>query len=320
MEKEMLVLAQEIISGRRLSREDDLFRFLECSLEELCRGADQIRRHFCGNKVNLCTIINGKSGRCSEDCKYCAQSCHNHTGIDTYDFLSAEEILQAALANEAEGVHRFSVVTATRRLNGRDFEAALAAYRRMHEECRIGLCASHGLLTAEQFRQLKEAGVSNYHENIETSRRYFPEICTTHTYDDKIAAIRRAQEAGLSVCSGGIMGMGETWEDRLDMAISLAELGIKSIPINTLTPIPGTPMEKMPLLKEEEVLRIIAFFRYINPEADIRLAAGRNRLTDTGRRAFVSGASATITGNMLTTTGSNIQKDKELLQQLGREI
>ena len=149
---------------------------------------------------------------------------------------------------------------------------------------------------------------------------YFPHICTTHTYDDKIATIKLAQEEGLCVCSGGIIGMGETWEDRLDMAISLAELGIESIPINALMPIPGTPLEHLPLLTEDDILRTVAFFRYINPEANIRLAAGRKLMKNNGEKAFKSGASASITGNMLTTVGSTIASDRALLKSMVRKV
>lgn len=313
-------LAVQIINGRRMTREDDLTLFLTCNLEELCEGADRIREYYCGEKVDLCTIINGRSGKCGEDCKYCAQSVHNHTNCEVYDFLDSEEIIQEALNNEEEGVDRFSIVTSGRALSGEDFEKALDVYRQMKERCKISLCASHGFLTREQFRRLREAGVESYHHNIETSRRYFPHICTTHTYDDKIATIKIAQEEGLCVCSGGIIGMGETWEDRLDMAISLAELGIESIPINALMPILGTPLEHLPLLSEDDILRTVAFFRYINPEANIRLAAGRKLMENNGEKAFKSGASASITGNMLTTAGSTIASDRALLKGMGRKV
>ncbi|MCD7981464.1 MAG: biotin synthase BioB [Clostridiales bacterium] len=314
------VLADEIIEGRRLTREDDLSGFVDCSLEELRRGADRIRAHFRGDRVDLCTIINGRSGHCSEDCKYCAQSGHNHTGIEEYEFLSTEQIVREALANERGGVDRFSIVTAGRCLSDSDFEKAIDAYRAMSRQCKLELCASHGLLTADQLRRLREAGVTGYHANIETSRRFFPYICTTHTYDDRIDTIRRAQEAGLRVCSGGIIGMGETWEDRLDMAVSLSELHVMSIPINALNPIPGTPLAGRERLEEKDILRTIAFFRYLNPEADIRLAAGRALLTESGKEAFSGGASATITGNMLTTTGSDICSDRRMLTAIGRRI
>ena len=313
-------LADDIINGKRLKREDDLSFFINCDLDALLEGADKIREYFCGDKVDLCTIINGRSGRCGEDCKYCAQSAHNHTNCEVYDFLPKEKILAKALANEKEGVDRFAIVTAGRSLSGEDFEKAIDAYETMHRECKLDLCASLGFLTKEQFHRLHEAGVTSYHDNIETSRRNFPNICTTHTYDEKIATIKMAQEEGFCVCSGGIIGMGETWEDRLDMAVSLAELGIMSIPINTLMPIPGTPLENLKQLSEEDILRTIAFFRYINPEANVRLAAGRALVTNDGEAAFSGGASATITGNMLTTSGSTIESDKKLLRGLGRDV
>lgn len=313
-------LADDIINGKRLTRKDDLSFFIDCELDALLEGADKIREYFCGDKVDLCTIINGRSGRCGEDCKYCAQSAHNHTNCEVYDFLPKEKILAEALANEKEGVDRFAIVTAGRSLSGEDFEKAIDAYETMHKECKLDLCASLGFLTKEQFHRLHEAGVTSYHDNIETSRRNFPNICTTHTYDEKIATIKAAQEEGFCVCSGGIIGMGETWEDRLDMAVSLAELGIMSIPINALMPIPGTPLENLEQLSENDILRTIAFFRYINPEANVRLAAGRALITNDGEATFSGGASATITGNMLTTSGSTIESDKKLLSGMGRDV
>lgn len=316
----MLKLAKEIIGGRRLTRRDDVSVFMTCDLQELCAGADMIRKYYCGEKVDLCTIINGKSGRCGEDCKYCAQSAHNKTGIEEYEYLPIDEIVSTALANEAEGVDRFAIVTAGRGLSDKDFDITIEAYKKMKKECKLSLCASHGFLTREQFRRLREAGVESYHENIETSKRFFPYICTTHTYEQKIESIRLAKEEGFDVCSGGIIGMGETWEDRIDMAVSLSELGVCSIPINALMPIKGTPLEDRETLTEDEILRTVAMFRYINPESDIRLAAGRALMENNGEKAFKSGANATITGNMLTTSGSTIESDKRMLQMLERDI
>ena len=315
---ELNKLAEEIIAGRILNREDDLNFFFSCDLKELCQCADKIRQHFSGNKVDLCTIINGKSGRCSEDCKYCAQSACHHTNCEEYAFLDEDTIVNAALEHEREGVDRFSIVTSGRSLQGCDFEKALAVYKRMKKECRISLCASHGLLDTEQFRRLYDAGVERYHANLETSRRYFPYICTTHTYDQKIETVRLAQQAGLSVCSGGIIGMGETWQDRVDLALTLSELGIESIPINVLMPIKGTVLQDQPQLSREDILRTVALFRYINPTANIRLAAGRALLHNNGEDAFCSGASAAITGNMLTTTGSTTSSDRTMLTRMGR--
>lgn len=318
---DMKALADEIIGGRRITRQDDLNMFLTCDLKELCEGADRIREYFIGDKVDLCSIINGRSGRCPEDCKYCAQSAHNHTSCEIYDFLPEEKIVEACKLNESEGVDRFSIVTSGRALSGEEFEKAVHAYETMHAECRIDLCASMGFLNAEQLHRLHEAGVTSYHHNIETSKRNFPNICTTHTYEQKLETLKLVKKEGMCACSGGIIGMGETWEDRLDMAVSLAELGIDSIPINALMPIEGTPLENQPQLTEDEILRTIAFFRYINPEANIRLAAGRALLTNDGEIAFQSGASATITGNMLTTVAcATIRSDKQMLENLGRDV
>ena len=310
-------LTQEILCGCRIKREDDLSLFLEAPLEALEEGAHELQQHFCGKHIDLCTIINARSGHCSEDCKYCAQSAHHKTGVEEYPFLAPEEIIANARANEEAGVNRFSIVTSGRALSGKEFDAALDCYRAMREKLTINLCASHGILKREQFRALRAAGVTSYHHNIETSRRFFPQICTSHTYDDRIRTIHLAQEEGLSVCSGGIIGMGETWEDRLDMAVSLAELGIESIPINSLMAIPGTPLEGRAPLTSDEILRTIAFFRFINPTANIRLGAGRKLIEENGRPAFLYGASASITGNMLTTSGTTIAEDLALLQQLG---
>lgn len=309
----MKSLANQIIEGKRITRGEDLSYFITCDLQELCEGADAIRKHFCGDKVDLCTIINGKSGRCSEDCKYCAQSAHNKTGITEYEYLPVDEIVTTALSNEAEGVDRFAIVTAGRGLSEKDFDKTKEAYERMKKVCKLSLCASHGFLTREQFHRLRLAGVESYHENIKTSKRFFPSICSTHTYEQKIECIRLAKEEGFDVCSGGIIGMGENWEDRIDMAVSLSELGVCSIPINALMPIKGTPLENRDILSEDEIIRTIAIFRYINPESNIRLAAGRALMNNNGENAFRSGASATITGNMLTTSGSTIESDKKML-------
>jgi biotin synthase len=310
-------VAEEIINGRRLKRDEDLSWLLEVELSELQAGAFLLQKHFRGNHIDLCTIVNGRSGRCSENCKYCAQSAYHHTGVEEYPLMSKEELFRHAKANQEGGANRFSIVTSGRALSGKEFETVLEAYTEMNDTLSIHLCASHGILTEEQLQKLYEAGVRQYHHNIETSKRYFPEICTSHTYDDRIKTIKLAQKAGLNVCSGGIIGMGETWADRIDMAISLSELNIKSIPINSLMAIPGTKLEGMPPLSGDDILRTIALFRFINPEADIRMAAGRKLMPENGATAFKAGASASITGNMLTTSGTTMKDDLEILKKLG---
>ncbi len=264
-------LTKEIINGRRLTRDDDLSFFETADLTELAAGANEIRQALCGNSVDLCTIINGRAGKCSENCKFCAQSSFHHTSCETYGMLDTDVVLADCRAREAAGVHAYSIVTAGRTVEGEDLEKLIHTYEELRKNSKLRLCASHGLLAPEAFFRLKDAGVTMYHANIETSRRNFPNICTTHTYDDKIREIKLAQEAGLSVCSGGIIGMGETFADRLDMAVSLSELGIVSIPINALIPVAGTPFAELPPLTEDEIIRTVAMFRYLNPDAYIRM-------------------------------------------------
>ncbi|MCF0233474.1 MAG: biotin synthase BioB [Thermoguttaceae bacterium] len=317
---DLTILTDAIIGGKRLSREDDLDFLLTVDLDLLRVCADRIRAAVCGKTFDLCAIVNGKCGKCSENCRFCAQSAHNATSVVGYEFLNESEILREYESGAQREIARMAIVTAGRKLAGLDFEKAVSAYELLRGKLEIGLCASMGLLDEDQLLWLKRAGLNRYHCNIETSRRNFPNICTTHTYADKIACIKAAQKVGLAVCSGGIFGLGETWEDRLDMAISLAELGIDSIPINILNPIKGTPLENAPRLTNDDILRIVAIFRFVNPTARIRLAGGRGLMGDMGRAAFKSGANAAITGDMLTTSGISVETDKRMARELGYEL
>lgn len=312
-------ILKEILGGNLIGKECAL-SLIKTDLDELTSAANELREKFCGNGFDLCTIINGKSGRCFEDCKYCAQSAHYHGDADEYPLLNTAELLEGALYNHEQGILRYSVVTSGRRLSSDELERLCESYRSIKKRCAISLCASHGLLDYEGFVKLKEAGVSRCHNNLETSRRFFPEVCTTHTYDEKIAAIQAAQRAGLSVCSGGIMGLGETMEDRIDMALELRRLEIKSVPINFLNPIPGTPFENRPLISVNEARRIVAVFRFILPDAAIRLAGGRGVMTDLGRSLLMSGANAAISGDMLTTPGISIEEDMKMVLKLGYRV
>lgn len=309
-------IAQEVFGGRPLTKQDALSLYGQ-PLEELCSTADEIRRRFCADQFDICTIINGKSGSCSEDCKFCAQSAHNHTCAAQYPLLAADEIVAHAKLNQEQGVLRYSIVTSGKRLSDAEVDKMCEAVRRVRKEAGISVCVSFGLLGEAQYRRLKEAGVTRVHNNLETSLRFFPHICTTHTYEDKISAIKAAQAAGLTVCSGGIMGLGETPEDRIDMAVTLRDLGIKSVPVNLLNPIPGTPFEKNQRLTEGEMRRIVAVYRFLLPDASIRLAGGRGLLGDKGEGCFLSGANAAISGDMLTTSGITVKTDLALLEKLG---
>ena len=316
---ELNALTDKVLRGEAITREEALYLW-EQPLQELCRCGDRIRRHFCANRFDICTIINGKSGRCSEDCKFCAQSACHHTGAAQYPLLSPDEIVAQARADFQQGVLRYSIVTSGRSLSQREVDEMCGVIRRIRDEVGISVCISFGLLSEAQFRMLKEAGATRVHNNLETSRRYFPQVCTTHTFDDKVRAIRAAQAAGLSVCSGGIMGLGETPEDRIDMAISLRELGIRSVPVNLLNPVPGTPFENRQVLSEADMRRIVAVYRFLLPEASIRLAGGRGLLPDQGRSCFQSGANAAISGDMLTTAGITTRTDMAMLKELGYEV
>ena len=315
-------LTERVVDGYRIKREDsELIELLKSAeLEELLKGADIVREKYSGDRIDLCSIIAGKSGNCGENCKFCAQSAFNHTSCDVHPLLDYDEIYKVARSNEEEGVNRFAIVNSGRGPSDEDFENLIRIYKRLSEELHISLCASLGFLTQEQFDRLYAAGVRRYHNNIETSRGYFDKICTSHSFDDKVENIKRAKKAGLEVCSGGIIGMGEDIDDRIEMAFDLQELEISSIPINTLIPIKGTMLEGVKQLTEAEILRTVAIFRYINPEADIRLAAGRGLMENEGEKAFVGGANSAITGNMLTTSGATIRSDMALVKSMGRTV
>lgn len=312
-------LKKKILSGGEIDREEALL-LANAPLEELTAAADEIRKTLCGNGFDLCTIINGKCGRCSEDCKYCAQSAHYHTSCsESYPLLNTEQLLEGAKYNDSRGVLRYSIVTSGKRLSDREVEQVCESICVIKKETSIEICVSFGLLTEAQFQKIREAGASRVHCNLESSRRYFPKVCTTHTYEEKIETLKAARRAGLSICSGGILGLGETMADRIDMVLTAKELGVKSVPMNLLNPIPGTPYEQNRPLTNEEACRCAAIFRFLIPDASIRLAGGRGLLGDRGEACFRSGANAAISGDMLTTAGITVETDMELIEKLGFE-
>ena len=313
-------LKDEIISARQITKPEAL-ALLNVDIEKLSKAANEIREYFCGCSFDVCSILNGKSGRCSENCKFCAQSIHYKTLIEEYPLIeNKDELVKSANYNKHKGVLRLAIVTSGKKLNDEEFEIICQNYKTIASKCDIFLCASHGLLTCEQFKSLKIAGVKRYHCNIETSRNFFPYICTTHSYDDRINVIKNAQAADLEVCSGGILGLGESMEDRIDMAFTIRKLNIKSVPVNVLSPIKGTPLEFNKIVPYDEVRRTIAIFRFILPTAAIRMAASRGLMQDKGRLIFMSGANACITGDMLTTTGIHVDDDMSMLKQLAFEV
>lgn len=289
--------------------------------DTLCKAADCIRIKWQGDTIETCSIVNARSGRCSEDCKWCAQSRHHHTGVEEYDIIPMEEMLKAVRINTENRVKRFSLVTSGRKVSPADIDRFADMYREIRQHSPIKLCASMGLLNKEELQKLRDAGVSRYHCNLETSSDYFPTLCSTHSHEDKLRTIRMAREVGMEVCSGGIIGMGESMRQRLTMVAESIAAGASSIPVNILNPIPGTPLADTPLISEEEIVRSMALFRLIAPKTSIRFAGGRKRISeDTTYRMLLGGANGALVGDMLTTIGNTLESDKKLFAKAGYKM
>lgn len=282
--------------------------------------ADKIRQHYSNDTVDCCAIINGRSGHCPENCRFCAQSAHYHTGASVYPLLDSDTIIAAAKKAKAAGAARFAIVTSGRSVvEGPEFDAILNTLKRIRQEVKLETCCSLGLITLKQAISLKNIGVSRYHANIETAPSYFPSICSTHTFADKASVIHTAQTAGLRVCSGGILGLGETPQQRVEMAFTLKDLGIDSVPLNILNPIAGTPFENNQPLSPWEILRTFAVFRFILPKALIRTAGGREvNLRSMQAYALTSGLNGLMIGGYLTTGGNSVSVDMQMIHDLGR--
>lgn len=310
-------LKQKVLSGGLITHEEALLLAAWPDKQAVYKAAGEIRDHFMGRLFDTCSIINARSGRCSENCKWCAQSAAFHTDIAEYELVDEETTLRIARLNADYGVDKFSFVTSGRALSDKNVERICEYARRIKKECRIHLCASMGLLRKPQLQKLMDAGITRYHCNLETEGEFFKSLCTTHTPEDKLETIRAAKEVGMEICSGGIIGMGEDVEHRVKLAFTLRDLKVKSIPINVLNPIPGTPLEGTPRLSDEEVLVCVALFRFINPDAYLRFAGGRMLIEHIEEQAIAAGINAAIVGDLLTTVGSKVMEDNEKVRRLG---
>lgn len=319
MEK-IMAYANRILEGGEITLEEaeDILNTPDEDTFILLAMADKIRQKFCGDEVDLCAIVNGRSGRCPENCNFCAQSAHYNTGVAEYPLMDADALVNAAKKAKEAGAIRFSIVTSGRNTsNPNEFEQILTALTRIKEEVGVEICCSLGLLSLEQGKKLREIGVTRYHSNIETAPSHFPNICTTHNYDDKMSTIANAKAAGMRVCSGGILNLGETKRQRAEMAFELKRLEVDSIPLNILNPIKNTPQEGREPLHPLEILRTFAMFRFVHPRAQIRTAGGRElNLRSLQPYILSGGLNGIMVGNYLTTEGRDPQEDIHMIDDL----
>ena len=306
--------------GEPLGRQDAL-RLLEAAREDpwpLWRAADRIRRRFHGRTVHLCSIAAVKVGRCSEDCRWCAQSARWSTPVEPQGLLSTGEVVRTAEAAEANGAGHFGLVTSGAALSDAEFDAVLDAGRAVRERTRLQVCGSLGTLTPGRARRLVEAGFSRYNHNLETSERHFPNVCTTHTWADRVRSARAARDAGLALCCGGLFGIGETDEDRVDLALALRDLAPAVVPINILHPIAGTPLAGAEPMVPVEILSLLAVYRLLLPQPLLSVAGGReHNLRDLQALMFAAGADGCLIGHYLTTRGRRPEEDLAMIRDLG---
>lgn len=300
-----------------MTQQEILDKVLGDNLESLLIEANELRIKHLGNVFDSCSILNAKSGLCSENCAWCSQSRHHKSEVDIYPMVNRNEAIKHALDNHNKGIKRFSLVTSGRALTNDEIDKSYELYHAIKGECDIYLCASMGLLDREKMQKLYDGGVRRYHCNIETAPSFFPTLCSTHTIEQKVETIKIAQEIGMEVCSGGIIGMGESMAQRVEMAFFLKDLGVDSVPINVLNAIKGTKLEGQTKISDEELLRSFAMFRLVMPDKHIRFAGGRTLFNHLIKRALQGGISGAIMGDMLTTLGTSVESDKKVLSELG---
>ena len=291
--------------------------FLNVPLDELIPQANKTRKKFIGDKMDLCSIVNAKSGRCSENCKFCAQSLKHNTGVPSYPLLDNEKILQSAIKAKEIGAERFGIVTSGRKPAGKDVDRIARAINDVRKKTGLSVCASLGSMEKDTLRLLKDAGLSRYHHNIETSRGYYKNVVSTHTFEERLKTIENVKNTGLEACSGGILGMGEGWKDRFDMARTLKNMDVDSVPVNFLIPIKGTPFESLQSISPYDAIRAICMFRLILKNKSIKIAAGRETiLKDFQALGFLSGANGMLIGGYLTVKGRSVEEDHLLIKEI----
>ncbi len=313
-------LTRHVLDGVPVAREEALAitRLSEDARDELCHAAVKVREYGLGNTVTTCSITNAKSGLCSEDCAYCAQSIHHAAHVETYGILSVDE-MEHRFSVAAQYSYRHSFVTSGRGPSDEEIDVICSAVQR-RKAFHPQICASLGIAEQEQLERLKQAGVTRYHHNLESSRSFFDSVTTTHSWEERRAVLDRARKAGLSVCSGGIFGVGESWEQRVELFEQLRDARPDSVPINFLVPIAGTPLGSMPLLSEWDAVKIIALARFFFPSVHIRIAGGRKEVFSDSRVPMEAGASGIMMGDLLTVGGRSPKEDIAMLKELGLQV
>ena len=313
---------EKVFSGERISVDDakNLFNVPEKDLKELSKCANEITRDYNGNKVDVEQLNNIKKNACSEDCTFCGQSAFFDTGIETYQLPTPEEVVTKAKKAKEEGAESYCLVAAWKEPSPKDFTGVCKIITEINQKVGISVECSLGFLTKEQAIKLKELKVKRYNHNLETAKSKFPEICTTHTYQDRLDTLEIAREAGLELCTGGIIGLGETREQRIEMTLELARIYPEEVTINILVPVPGTPLELQVNLPNSEITRIFSVIRFLLPESVIKISGGREtNLDDSGEELLQSGANGIITQGYLTMDGNDAQKDRKMIEKIGLE-
>jgi len=323
MRREIRKIGDKVLEGKGVGMKDvlPLLGTKGPDVLDLAAVANRVREEFNGNKIDLCSLLSVKSGKCPEDCAFCAQSAHYKTEAPVYPLMDIERIVEEAKEAQARGTGRFCLITSGRELSDKEFETILAALDRIRRETTLDLDCSLGTLSEERAESLRKVGVTRYNHNVETAESHFPQICSTHSFRDRVKTVEVLKERGFSVCCGGIIGLGESPQQRLELVFSLKQLGIDCIPFNILNPRPGTPLENSEPIPPMEVIKTISLFRLVLPKGTIKIAGGREaNLRDLQSLALLAGANGLIVGNYLTTPGRNTEDDLTMVKDLGFKL